>query len=226
MCIRDSYVPEQFNTSNPEAEGISTAKILALAASQGQKIYTITNANLDDLNNIIVGDGGMNEIEEALSNNLEVMIHEEPITAFGWQGSGYMIIDPDSGAGAYKISGGANGGFIDFDHASYIWILGLVASFAAPLVSVLAAKILVISAVLATALLVADAVVNYSRLPAEATSSGTAALLAVGLIVTVVAVFNVGVVAALGMLLMSILLVNMVLELLNDIAETLPAIKN
>jgi hypothetical protein len=26
---------------------------------------------------------------------------------------GYIILDPDSGAGAYKISGGANGGFLD-----------------------------------------------------------------------------------------------------------------
>ena len=30
----------------------------------------------------------------------------------GWSGAGYIILDPDTGAGAYKISGGANGSFL------------------------------------------------------------------------------------------------------------------
>jgi hypothetical protein len=29
----------------------------------------------------------------------------------GWSGAGYIILDPEPGAGAYKISGGANGSF-------------------------------------------------------------------------------------------------------------------
>jgi hypothetical protein len=37
-------------------------------------------------------------------------VHERPITVNGWQGSGYSIIDADYGVGAYKISGGSNGG--------------------------------------------------------------------------------------------------------------------
>ena len=37
-------------------------------------------------------------------------MHQAPITQSGWTGSGYIISDPATGAGAYKISGGANGG--------------------------------------------------------------------------------------------------------------------
>jgi hypothetical protein len=29
-----------------------------------------------------------------------------------WTGSGYTILDPATGAGAYKIAGGSNGGFL------------------------------------------------------------------------------------------------------------------
>jgi len=43
------------------------------------------------------------------------MVSKTNITYNGWTGVGYIIIDPDTGAGAYMISGGMSGG----------WILGL-----------------------------------------------------------------------------------------------------
>src|SRR5690606_694950 len=42
----------------------------------------------------------------------EVSIHQNPINYYGWSGHGYIIIDPETGAGAYKVSGGANGGVL------------------------------------------------------------------------------------------------------------------
>jgi hypothetical protein len=39
-------------------------------------------------------------------------VHQSPITQSGWTGTGYIITDPVTGAGAYKISGGANGAFL------------------------------------------------------------------------------------------------------------------
>jgi hypothetical protein len=42
---------------------------------------------------------------------MEVTVHQADITAHGWTGSGYIVLDPETGAGAYKISGGANGAF-------------------------------------------------------------------------------------------------------------------
>ncbi|MEW5837730.1 MAG: hypothetical protein AB1717_02725 [Pseudomonadota bacterium] len=41
-------------------------------------------------------------------------MHQADITVNGWTGSGYIILDPETGAGAYKISGGMNGGALDF----------------------------------------------------------------------------------------------------------------
>jgi hypothetical protein len=51
------------------------------------------------------------EITNALNAGMEVTVHQSEITANGWTGSGFIILDPESGAGAYKISGGANGGY-------------------------------------------------------------------------------------------------------------------
>ena len=36
------------------------------------------------------------------------------VTIGSWSGSGYIVLDPKSGAGAYMISGGLNGGSSSF----------------------------------------------------------------------------------------------------------------
>jgi len=41
-----------------------------------------------------------------------VTVHQSPISVNGWQGSGYSVLDPEKGVGAYQISGGASGGFL------------------------------------------------------------------------------------------------------------------
>ena len=75
-------------------------------------IEVITSANASQLNFITIDDGARAEIQSALLQGLEVTVHESPITVNGWQGSGYSILDAEYGVGAYKISGGANGGFL------------------------------------------------------------------------------------------------------------------
>ena len=40
----------------------------------------------------------------------EVTFHEKSINAHGWTGVGYIIVDPDTGAGAYLIEGKGSGG--------------------------------------------------------------------------------------------------------------------
>ncbi|MBK9394639.1 MAG: hypothetical protein IPN40_12405 [Uliginosibacterium sp.] len=54
------------------------------------------------------------EIRNAVAAGKEVTIHERPIHAFGWSGSGYAVVDPETGAGAYMIDGRANGGALAF----------------------------------------------------------------------------------------------------------------
>jgi hypothetical protein len=101
-----------------QPQGISAVKALAIAASQGQRIYTLNQQNQAYHASIVAGlntDAETKaEITNALNAGMEVTVHQGDITANGWTGSGYIILDPETGAGAYKISGGANGGSLYF----------------------------------------------------------------------------------------------------------------
>jgi hypothetical protein len=117
----ENAVPERMfaDTTKPlndpsQPQGVSAVKVLAIAASQGQKIYTLNQHNQalhpTILAQIIIDPEARAEILNALAAGKEVTVHASPITQSGWTGSGYTVLDPDTGAGAYKISGGANGG--------------------------------------------------------------------------------------------------------------------
>ena len=88
-------------------------KALAIAASQGQKIYTLNTKNqayhATIIANLNTAADVKGEIINALYAGKEVTVHQSDITANGWTGAGYIILDTDTGAGAYKISGGTNG---------------------------------------------------------------------------------------------------------------------
>ncbi|MFO8004274.1 MAG: hypothetical protein R6U12_08570, partial [Thioalkalivibrio sp.] len=78
-----------------------------------QRIYHITPANqADALSDIRQNTMTMNEIRSSLAVGREVIVHTDPISVPGWTGAGYVIIDPQTGAGAWKIAGSANGGFL------------------------------------------------------------------------------------------------------------------
>jgi hypothetical protein len=63
-----------------------------------------------------------------MASGKEVTIHEAPISAYGFTGSGYTVIDPQTGTGAYVIEGGARGGLLItlLVIGSMIQILGLI----------------------------------------------------------------------------------------------------
>jgi len=52
----------------------------------------------------------MSEIEQAINQGKEVITHTDAVTVPGYMGAGYIILDPITGDGAYKIAGGENGG--------------------------------------------------------------------------------------------------------------------
>lgn len=41
--------------------------------------------------------------------NTDPIVHTDPISVPGWTGAGYILLDPQTGHGAYKITGGKNG---------------------------------------------------------------------------------------------------------------------
>jgi hypothetical protein len=56
-----------------------------------------------------VGTDVIFDIQNAINAGKEVTVSKTNITYAGWTGSGYIIIDPDTGDGAYMISGGLGG---------------------------------------------------------------------------------------------------------------------
>ena len=63
----------------------------------------------------------------------EGVTHTDQISVPGWTGEGYIITDPETGAGAYKISGGSNGGYlvlgiVGFLTALFLFAIGTVLS--------------------------------------------------------------------------------------------------
>jgi hypothetical protein len=105
-------VPEPMfvNEQNP-GEAISAVKALGKANAQGQRIYHITPANqASTLPNIHHNSLVMDEIRNALNAGKEVLTHTDAVSVPGWTGAGYILFDPKTGDGAFKIGGGMNGG--------------------------------------------------------------------------------------------------------------------
>jgi hypothetical protein len=108
----EHLVPEQmFSTETNKAQGVSAAKALAIASAEGQKIFTITQSNLElALSKINISAESENDIRNAVNTGKVVTTHEARINFNGWIGEGYTVIDPSTGAGGYLIAGGGNGG--------------------------------------------------------------------------------------------------------------------
>jgi len=108
--------PEQmFSTEQQPADAISAVKALSKANAQGQRIYQMTRDNIaETLPNLNLARETENEIRTALNAGLAVIAHTDNVSVPGWTGAGYIIFNPETGSGAYKISGGANGGFLAF----------------------------------------------------------------------------------------------------------------
>ena len=78
----------------------------------GIREYIPWLANASQLTFITIDDGSRSAIQQALVQGLEVTVHQNPIIVNGWQGSGYSVLDPEAGVGAYQISGGLSGGIV------------------------------------------------------------------------------------------------------------------
>jgi len=135
-------VPEQLfrDPSKPandplRQQAVSAVKALTIASSQGQRIYTLNSQNptthASTLASLGISADAKAEIANALAAGSEVTVHQTNINAFGFSGAGYIIIDPETGAGAYKIEGGANGAIFTTWLAFVAVGLAIAAAFAA-----------------------------------------------------------------------------------------------
>jgi len=98
-------VPEQlFSSPENPAEGISAVKAIQIANDEGISIYTINQENIDTiLLQLQVDSGTIMDIKNAINADMEVIVSKTEITYNVWTGVGCIILDPDTGAGAYMI---------------------------------------------------------------------------------------------------------------------------
>lgn len=90
---------------------MSTMTALKAAADKGIRTYVITQANVGAVLPLMQTDANTKEdIRNAVASGKRVTASQNDITIAGFTGIGYVVEDPQTGAGAYLISGGKNGG--------------------------------------------------------------------------------------------------------------------
>ncbi|WP_290538180.1 transglutaminase-like domain-containing protein [Alcanivorax sp.] len=127
MSAMEHLVPEKmFSTEEAPAHGISAVKAVQIAAAEGQKIWTITQDNLSiALPNLQLSSEIKSDIRNSVNAGKEVTAHERPVNFFGRQSTGYTVIDSHTGAGAYLIAGGENGGNTGFSGDEKFLVAGI-----------------------------------------------------------------------------------------------------
>ncbi len=117
-------VPEQlFSTPDAPAQAISTVKALKIANDQGIPIYTVNKENFGTLYwELQLDQQTKDDIANAVNAGKVVTVSKTNINFNGWIGCGYIITNPETGAGGYMISGGSNGGDLLFPYASAMWV--------------------------------------------------------------------------------------------------------
>ena len=97
----------------PTNGGVSTAHILEFASRNGIPIFEITQANINTVLPLLnVSLPVRFDVINAIAAGKTVTIPQREVQIGGFRGSGYLVLDPVTGGGAYLISGGfAGGGF-------------------------------------------------------------------------------------------------------------------
>lgn len=138
QSLNENQVPEMIfndpNSTQKNVEGVSAVKILKLASHQGQKIYQIDRNNMNTVLPQLSHDAEVTlDIRNAVAAGKVVTTSEKSINFNSWKGSGYIILDPNTGSGAYMISGGLNGGAVLFTVLAFILVAVIVALIAGPI---------------------------------------------------------------------------------------------
>jgi hypothetical protein len=91
--------------------GISAVSLLQSANAQGIPIYTVDSNNVTSIMPLLqLSNDVKTDIANAVNAGLEVQVSKSNVNHNGWIGCGYIITNPNTGTGAYMISGGLNGG--------------------------------------------------------------------------------------------------------------------
>lgn len=96
-------------TQNPTAAASPIrvlAKAAALPQAQQQSVYAVTNSNLAAaLLKLNLSNSQSIDVQNAVAAGYRVLVPVSPQTMSGWTGQAMQIEDPQTGAGAYRLSG-------------------------------------------------------------------------------------------------------------------------
>ncbi len=108
--IGSAYEHTIIEELHQDGQAVSAVKILSIANQQGIPIYTIDSTNSATILPLLrISAETMSDIQNAIAAGKRVTIPGQSIQYYDWHGDGYIVTDPDTGAGAYVISGGLNG---------------------------------------------------------------------------------------------------------------------
>jgi hypothetical protein len=94
-----------------EAPAGSTVHVFEKAASEGIPFQAVSAANVDQaLASIDASSSVKSEVRRAAAAGQVVSIPRRPVKIGDFLGTGYTIEDPDTGAAAFRLSNGTNGG--------------------------------------------------------------------------------------------------------------------
>ena len=86
-------------------EGVSTAKLLDYAINNGINIRTLYSKNANELSTLSINDTAKSILKEYLENtNYVITVPERDIKIGKWQGTGYIIYDPESGRSVFQLT--------------------------------------------------------------------------------------------------------------------------
>jgi cell wall-associated NlpC family hydrolase len=90
---------------------VSAARLLRFANQQGVPVYIIDGSNIaTTLTQLQVSSEVADDIRNAVNAGRKVIISKADVQYEGWNGVGYIVLDPTTGAAGYMISSGTAGG--------------------------------------------------------------------------------------------------------------------
>jgi len=104
---------QQFGPSGQANAAVSAVKLLTVANSQGQRIYTINSANAPAVLPILeLPSVVLQDVAGSVNAGLEVTVSAGLVNYGGQNTAGYIVLDPVTGSASYKIASGEDGGKI------------------------------------------------------------------------------------------------------------------
>jgi hypothetical protein len=99
-------------------ESVSAIKLLGLANQQNVPIYIIDSENSQRVDELSISSYDKQDIRNLINAGRKVLVPQSDVQHVNYSGIGYIALDLQTGAGAYMISGGYNGGDTTCDGVS------------------------------------------------------------------------------------------------------------